>query len=110
MDPSDYEKYFWEPPVFTCPYGTDVGNNCEWIGTFWGKNSRKLTEVLGYETVSVASGTYNNTMKIRETRYDANDDIYDSDILWVDKNAGWVKCLYEDSGDIIELIEYSPAK
>lgn len=109
-DPSNNEMLLWEPPIFTCAYGTSVGSvPCEWIGTFDGEFSRVVTEVIAYETVSVPFGTFENTMKITRTKYDATGVLDGPLFFWVDANVGIVKAQEVESGITIELIGYNPS-
>ena len=110
-DPSINERLFWEPPLHRCRYGTPTESPpCEWIGTFDGEFSREVTEVIAYETVSVPFGTFDNTMKVMLTEYDAGGIVDDERLFfWIDPSVGIVKGQEVESGVTIELIAYSPS-
>lgn len=108
INPDQRGRYYWEPPLYTCQYGDPAGTVCEWVGEFAGGYQREVTEVIGYESVTVPYGTFQNVMKIENTVYD-EDGIFDGPLyFWIDSQIGPVRAEEVGSGSAIELIAYSP--
>jgi hypothetical protein len=103
-DPSDSELLYWEPPLYRCRYGDRVGARCVWSGLFDGDSLEVVTEVLGYESVTVPYGSFENAMKVRETEYEYGEISYGPTTIWVDCNIGLLRL--QDSFVTLELTGY----
>jgi hypothetical protein len=117
-DPEYNWREYYDPPVFACLHGAPVGSSCEWVGivddewpvTSYGLQARTLVEVLAYETISVPLGTFTNTMKVRESSYDGDGNLYDGPyITWRDATVGLVRAEEVSTGSAIVLIAFTPA-
>jgi len=105
-------RYFWEPPMRDCPYGTAIGEVFSWHGV-------ELTDgvvtgtayhtmrVLAYETVSVPFGTIDNAMKVEFTGVYGEATLEPS-FRWFDESIGLVRSEEISTGNAVELIGYSP--
>lgn len=114
FDPSNSEKKFWNPPIFFCQFGDDVGTTCEWNGTFDGETdwiTKIVTEVIAYESIVTPFSSFENVMKLKETSYDVNGNILSDpspSFYWIDKDIGFVRGENVDLSEGIELLEYDP--
>ncbi|UCF05974.1 MAG: hypothetical protein JSV33_02755 [bacterium] len=108
-NPSVRGRYYWEPPAYYCQYGDEAGTTVDWNGTFKGKAYRIVSEVIGYESITVPYGTYTNAMKIKITEYTSGG-IFDEPLyFWFDRDIGILRLEEVDGGDPIVLISYNPA-
>lgn len=109
-NPSNNGRDFYEPPLsLPCiVYGATEGTKCEWVGTLGGRNESESAEVVGYETITVPYGTFENAMKVRDTAYGDDGDLLWDNYLWIDKNIRLLRAEDVDGGDAIELINYTP--
>jgi hypothetical protein len=105
-DPSDNERLFWKPPLYYCGHGEPIGTTCVWEGLFADRYSREESEVLGYVSVTVPSGSFDNVMKLRIQEFDEFG-LFSSTTFWIDRDIGVVKG--EEDGDTIVLISYTSA-
>jgi hypothetical protein len=106
-NPSVSGRSFWEPPVFYCDYGDEVGTTSIWIGTFDGDPEQQVMEVLKYEDLTVPYGAFQDVMKARITSY-ADYEEYDDFFVWIHPQAGILKGEDAVTGDVIVLVDYRP--
>lgn len=110
-NPSHNGRDYWDPPepLALCEYGADPGTIAKYAQN--GSPDTVVWEVICYENVTVPFGTFRNAQKVRVTFYEGEEidnnlpPVYD----WIDENIGLIKEEEIDSGEAIELIDYSPA-
>jgi len=110
-DPSNYTRSCVVPPqpIDPLPYGSPVGSTFEWS---IGSSESVVTEVVGYEDVTVPYDTFYDAQKLLIVFYEDGeiDDNMVPTYEWHDALIGTVKVMEVDPGGEIgiELIGYSP--
>lgn len=101
-----YERYTWEPPLFTCKFGDPVDLVCEWSGLSGGTPEREVSRVLSYESIDLPYGKLDNVMKIESSSYDEFGRFAGPTLFWLDQSLGLVRA--SEAGTTLELLSYTP--